>query len=102
MTELERALVLLGSELDIPPTPSLAGVVRERIARRRRARRLVLLAVPLTALAVAFAVPPARSAILRFFHVGAVKVERVQTLPPAVRSKVTAGLGPARTRSDAE
>src|SRR5262249_46232968 len=42
---------------------------------------------------VAFAVPPARSAILRFFHIGAATVERVETLPPAQQRSLVAGLG---------
>jgi hypothetical protein len=102
MTELERALVLLGEQLDVPAAPPLAASVRERIRRRRRARRLLVLAVPLAALAIAFAVPPARSAILRFFHIGAEKVEQVEKLPPARNLAPTAGLGPQRTRADAE
>ena len=102
MTELERSLVLLGRQLDVPETPPLVAAVRERIRRRRRARRLVALAVPIAAVAVALAVPEARSAILRFFHIGAEKVERVETLPRAKHLPPTAGLGPQRTRAEAE
>ena len=39
MTELERALVALGQELDLPPEPDLRSRVRERIERRPRYRR---------------------------------------------------------------
>jgi hypothetical protein len=105
MTELERALVLLGHELEVPVIPgTIARTVRERIARRRRVRRgLVLaLAVGVAALAVAFAVPSARTAILRFFHIGAVTVERVHTLPHATRMMLTSGLGEPLVREDAE
>jgi hypothetical protein len=102
MTELERALELLGEKLDVPATPPLAALVRERIARRRRRRLVVALALPVAALAVAFGVPQARSAILRFLHIGAVKVERVETLPPASHVAPTSGLGPKRSRVNAE
>ena len=105
MTELERALVLLGDELDIPVTPAtIAPTVRARITRRRRLRRRLVLAlvVAVAALAVAFAVPSARTAILRFFHIGAVTVERVHTLPRATHASLTAGLGEALDRDDAE
>jgi len=104
MTELEQALVALGREVEFPPAPDLAGAVRERIDRRARTRRwLVLaLAVLVVGIGIAMAVPDARSAILRFFHVGSVKVERVDTLPAAREAPLTAGLGTPRTRADAE
>jgi hypothetical protein len=47
-------------------------------------------------------VPDARSAILRFFHIGAATVEQVETLPPAQQRPLVAGLGPALVREDAE
>src|SRR2546426_9394472 len=73
MTELERALVALGRELDLPPEPDLRSRVRERIERRPRYRRVLVPALALlVALGIALAVPEARSAILRFFHIGAV------------------------------
>ena len=103
MTELERALVALGGELEFPPTPDLAGAVRGRLQRRRWRRPLVLaVAVVVVGIAIAMAVPPARSAILRFFHLGAATVEQVQTLPPAQQRPLVAGLGPALVREDAE
>src|SRR6266545_5964928 len=103
MTELERALVALGHELEFPPTPDLWGRVRERLQRRRWLRPVVFAAaLGAVALGVAMAVPPARSAILRFFHVGSATVERVETLPPAQRRPLVAGLGPALVREDAE
>src|SRR5919198_2265610 len=104
MTELELALVALGHELDIPAAPELAPRVRGRIERRSRRRRAFVVAVALAvvALGIAFAVPQARSAILRFFHLGAATVERVETLPRAERRPLVAGLGPARTRAAAE
>jgi hypothetical protein len=103
MTELERALVALGNELEFPPTPELWSGVRDRLQRRRWLRPTVLaVAVGVVALGIAFAVPPARSAILDFFHLGSATVERVETLPPAQQRPLTAGLGPARARADAE
>ena len=104
MTELELALVQLGRELDVPPAPELWARVRVRIERRSRRRRAFALtfAVAVVGVGIAFAVPQARSAILRFFHVGAATVERVETLPPATRRPLVSGLGPARTRAAAE
>jgi hypothetical protein len=99
MTELERALVALGSEVDFPATPDVWHRVSERLQRRLWLRPAVF-AVALVALAVgiAMAVPPARSAILKFFHIGSVTVERVETLPPAQHRAFATGLGPARTK----
>ena len=103
MTELERALVALGRELDIPVEPDLRSHVRERIERRSRHRRALILALALVvAFAIALAVPPARSAILRFFHIGSVTIERVDTLPAARERSLVAGLGSALSLSDAE
>src|SRR6266516_6601271 len=104
MTELELALAALGHDLDVPPTPELAPRVRERIERRSGRRRAFAVAFALVVLAVgiAFAVPDARSAILRFFHIGAATVERVETLPPARERPLVTGLGPARPRAAAE
>ena len=103
MTELERALVALGRELDLPPAPDLRSRVRERIEPRPRYRRALVLALALlAALGIALAVPPARSAILRFFHIGGVTIERVETLPTAGVRSLVAGLGPALPLQDAE
>ena len=44
-------------------------------------------------MAAAFAVPQARGAILRFFHIGADKIQFVDTLPPAQQRSLDAGLG---------
>jgi hypothetical protein len=104
MPELERALETIGRELDFPATPELGGPVRARIERRSQWRRAVLVAVAvlLVAFGIALAVPDARSAILRFFHIGSVTVEQVETLPPARERPLVAGLGPPRSRRDAE
>jgi hypothetical protein len=95
MTELERALVELGRAVEFPTAPDLAARVRERLGPRRRALPRWALAVALVALAIgiAFAVPPARSAILRLFHIGGATVIRVETLPPAEERALAADLG---------
>jgi hypothetical protein len=99
MTELERALVALGNELEFPATPEVWPRVAERLQRRRWVRPAALaVAVGAVAIGIAMAVPPARSAILRFFHIGSVTVERVETLPPSQTRPFSTGLGPARSQ----
>src|SRR5690242_19356175 len=99
MTELERALVALGNELDIPATPAVRHGGEQRLQRRRWIRPAVFaLAAGVVAVGIAMAVPPARSAILKFFHIGSVTVERVDTLPPAQTRPFATGLGPARAQ----
>jgi hypothetical protein len=48
------------------------------------------------------AVPDARSSILRFFHLGAATIERVETLPAARERPLAAGLGPSLPLQEAE
>jgi hypothetical protein len=80
----ERELQALAAYVDLPEERDLAPAVRARLSprgpRRRRAL-VVVLAAALLAIAVAFAVPPARSAILRFFHLQGVTIEAVGELP---------------------
>ena len=98
MTELERALVALGEELEFPPSRDVWPRIADRLQRRRWVRPAVfVLAVGALAIGIAMAVPPARSAILKFFHIGSVTVERVQTLPPAQTRPFATGLGPAQS-----
>jgi hypothetical protein len=78
--ELERALVELGRGLELPPTPDLAAAVAPRLARRRRRWWIPAVAIA-AAVALAFAVPGSRGALLRFLHLGAARVELVDTLP---------------------
>jgi hypothetical protein len=96
VTELERQLLAL--EIAMPEEPDLAPAVLARIDGRpfpwRRAAVLAI-ALVLVAIAAAFAVPQARTSILRFFHLGAATVERVDTLPPAVERSNAKGLGRA-------
>jgi hypothetical protein len=97
MTELERALVALGEDVDFPATPAVWHHIEQRLQRRRWVRPAVLaVALGALALGIAFAVPDARSAILRFLHIGSVSVEQVQTLPPAQTRPFATGLGPKR------
>jgi hypothetical protein len=94
---VERELRSLSIEW--PETPAL----RPELSPRGRVPRplLVALSAVVLALAVAFAVPPARSAILRFFHIGSVTIERVETLPDATARSLEAGLGPERSLDEA-
>jgi hypothetical protein len=104
VSPLEHALVALGRELELPPAPDLVPEVRARLDPRRSRRPLVLAltAAALVAIAAALAVPQARSTILRFFHLGGVTIERVETLPPAQERPLTQGLGTRLTTSEAE
>ena len=107
MTELERKLVALGRDLEYPPTPALAAAVRPRLVERPpRAfpwRRALVLALVVLAVAVgaAFAVPQARTTILKWFHLRGVTIERVATLPEARERPLTADLGVPLERAEA-
>jgi len=96
MSELELRLQRLGPEVEWPPTPSF-----ELRVRSRRRWPLVLALAALLALALAFAVPQSRGALLRFFHLGAASVERVETLPPADDRSLADSLGAQSTQADA-
>jgi hypothetical protein len=105
VSELEQRLVTLGRELELPAEPDVAPFVLRRLEGRRPFPwRPVALAFALAAIAVgtAFAVPQARSAILRFFHLGGASVVRVETLPQAVERSKAGGLGEPLTRPEAE
>jgi len=104
VTPLEHALVALGRELELPSAPDLVPAVRARLEPRRSRRPLLLAlaAAALLALAAALAVPQARSTILRFFHLGGVTIERVETLPPAQERPLAQGLGPPLAASQAQ
>jgi hypothetical protein len=88
--DLERELRAL--PIEWPDTPQL----RPQLARRRRRWPLVA-AIALAAVAAAFAVPQSRGAILRFFDIGADKIQLVDTLPPAQQRPLDAGLGAPTT-----
>ena len=104
MPELELALVELGRSLEFPPAPDLAARVRERIAAepapRRRvtffpARRAVVIALAVLAVSVGalMAVPGTRAAILEFFGLRGVIIERVETLPTVPKQTALDDLG---------
>lgn len=102
MTELERELRVLAAAIDFPETPDIASNVRRHLPNQRRAawRWRIALAVAIAVLAVGagFAVPQARSAILRFFGVGTVQIEFVDRLPevrPARPLELGAAIDPA-------
>jgi hypothetical protein len=108
MTALELQLRALGHELDVPPERDLAPVVLDQLSlsgtrpfpwRRAAALAFAVLAI---AVAAAFAVPQARTAILRFFHIGGETILRVETLPPAVERAQAGGLGTSLSRVEAE
>jgi hypothetical protein len=86
----EQELRALAPHVDFPDERDLAPSVRARLsprAPRRRRVLVVVLAAALLAIAVAFAVPPARSGILRFFHLQGATIEVVDRLPEVKTSK---------------
>lgn len=87
MTDFESALRSL--EVDWPETPGL----RLELTPRRWRGPLVVAVALVAVVAIAFAVPDSRGAILRFFHLGGVTVEHVETLPRAEERPLTTGLG---------
>jgi hypothetical protein len=93
MSSLEQRLQALGRELAFPPEPDFAA--KGHPAGRPFPWRPVVLAaaVLLAALAAAFAVPQARTALLRWFHIRGATVERVETLPEAQERSQAGGLG---------
>jgi hypothetical protein len=101
---LEQQLHALGRELAYPPEPDLAPAVLARLDRKPFPWRRVALAIAVlaVALAAALAVPQARTALLRWFHLRGVTVERVDTLPPAVERSQARGLGRPLSRKEAE
>jgi hypothetical protein len=86
VTALELQLVELGHDLDVPEAPDLAPRVLAQIAPRagrvgRRRWALALALVVVAALGAALAIPPARSAFLRIFHIGGEEISLVDELP---------------------
>jgi hypothetical protein len=98
----ERELRALASFVELPEERDLAPAVRARLRGRPSRRRalVVVLAAALLAVAVAFAVPPARSAILRAFHLRGVRIEYVDRLPSVPTAPLD--LGVPVPRGDAE
>lgn len=90
MSDLELALVHLGRQLDVPATPELAPRVRARLAdaparrswvSRPRGLAVALAAALIVAVGALLAVPGTRAAILEFFHLRGVTIQRVDELP---------------------
>jgi hypothetical protein len=90
MSELELALVDLGRQVDVPPTPDLAPRVRARLAEgpakrsrvgRPRGLAIALAAALVVAVGALLAVPGTRAAILELFHLRGVTIKRVDELP---------------------
>jgi hypothetical protein len=107
VTDLERALVLVGRDIDVPEAPDLVPAVLarigprgERLLRRRRLALAVAFAV-LAAVVATLAVPDARSAILRLLHIGGEDVEFVDELPE-VPAQLDLGLTLGRSATLAE
>src|ERR1700693_5069571 len=92
--DLERELRAL--LIEWPAAPQLRPVLA------RRGRRWTLVgAIAFAAVAAAFAVPQSRGAILRFFDIGADKIQFVDTLPPAQARPLGASLGTPTTLAGA-
>ena len=96
MAELERDLRALAGHVDLPAERDLWPGGRAGVALRPRRSWARPLAVALVAAAVAvgiaFAVPPARSAILRFLGLEGVSIVRVEKLPPAAGNPPVVGI----------
>jgi hypothetical protein len=99
MTELERALLTVGRNLEVPAAPDLTGAVRARLAEGRRpslfSRRglVVALAVLAVAVGAVLAVPQARSTIKDWLGIGNVTIRYVEELPPVEQATDDLGLG---------
>ena len=99
MTELERALLAVGQNLEVPAAPDLTGAVRARLAEGRGpslfSRRVLVVALAVLAVAVgaALAVPQARSTIKDWLGIGNVTIRYVDELPPVEQATGDLGLG---------
>ena len=104
MNELEQRLRELGQQLEYPPEPDVAPAVLVGLDRRPFPWRPVAVALAVVAVAIAgaFAVPQARTTILKWFHLRGATVERVETLPPAVERSQAGGLGRPLSRDQAK
>ena len=98
----EQELRGLAPFVELPPERDLAPAVRARLGTRRpRPRRPVLvLALLVVAVAAAFAVRPARSAIVHWLGFGTARIEFVDRLPD-VRTRRPLDLGPRTSLADA-
>ena len=106
MNELEQELRALSPLLEWPDAPDVAQAVAARVAapvpRRRPSLRLgIAIAVILLGLAVALAVPPARTAILDWLGIGSARIELVDDLPALPLAAPVELLGQPTTLADA-
>ena len=99
MNELERRLVALGAQIELPAEPDLVPAVAARLEPRQR-RPFPWR--PVAFAAAVLAVPQARTTILRWFHLRGVTVERVETLPRAVERSQAGGLGNPMSLAEAQ
>jgi hypothetical protein len=99
MTELERALLAVGQNLEVPTAPDLTGAVRARLAEGQRprlvSRRALVVALAVLAVAVGavLAVPQARSTVKDWLGIGNVTIRYVEKLPPVEQATADLGLG---------
>jgi hypothetical protein len=111
VSDLERALAVVGSEIEYPPTPALAAGVRARVeaapvpARRlslrpRRSLAVALAALLLIAGSAVAAVPSLRHSVLDWLGLRSVKIERAPRLPTAGAAGADLGLGKRVTLVD--
>lgn len=95
MPELERELRALAAYVELPAERDLWPAVERRLATRpRRAWLRVAVAIAVAAalaVGIAFAVPSARSAILRFIGLEGVSIVRVDRLPPVAANPAVYG-----------
>lgn len=95
MPELERDLRALAAAVELPAERDLWPGIEARLVRRPRRRRwpaaAIVLATAVVAVGVAFAVPPARSAILRFLGLEGVSIVRVEKLPAVQANPAVVG-----------
>ncbi len=94
--KFESHLFSIAQTFSYPPTPDIRREVVRRLARRTRPGRrwLVAAAALLFALAVLFAVPPVRAAIVNWIQIGAV---RIFTANPTLTLTLTPAPGPTVT-----
>src|SRR3954467_14162723 len=100
---IDRELQALAGFVDLGAEHDLAPAVRARLRGRPSPRPglVVGVAAALLAVAVAFAVSPARSSLLRFLHLQGASIHFVERLP-AVHAPHPLDLGIAVTAAEAE
>jgi hypothetical protein len=107
MPELEARLRALAADAEWPATPDLQGAVLAArpasVRRRRRPRRVLVIALAALALvpAAAVAFPHARDDVLEFLGLRNVEIERVPAPPPGARPELENDLGSVVTLAEA-